>query len=153
LKYWVENQGEDFTAGLISKVEQFIENNLKQVHPELAKLLQKEMKSKVVERNFHLKEFRKRLPLDFRIPAFGNRTFFQYFMSQNDQEIARQLTNCDFGFFQAIQPKELLNQAWNKPSSKVKSPNVLNLISRVRRLLFFNNLFFRPIECLFGLQQ
>jgi hypothetical protein len=137
LKYWLENQGQDFTAGLIAKLEQFIENQLRHVHADLAKLLQKELKNKIADRNFHLKEFRKRLPIPFSPPNLGHRTFFQYFMSMSDSEIARQMTLVDTSVFMGIQSKELLNQAWNKSSSKVKAPNVLNLLSRANRVSFW----------------
>jgi len=45
-------------------------------------------------------------------------------------QVARQLTLVDFDIYSTIKPVELLNQAWNKPKLKYRSPNVLRLIGR-----------------------
>ncbi|EGG19007.1 Ras guanine nucleotide exchange factor [Cavenderia fasciculata] len=52
----------------------------------------------------------------------------------DDEEIARQLTLIDFEMFAAIKPSELLNQSWNKPKLRHRSPNVLALISRFNEI-------------------
>lgn len=47
-------------------------------------------------------------------------------------EIARQITLIDFEFFKSIQPKECLNNAWNKNNRDTKAPNIAKMIN------FFN---------------
>lgn len=48
-------------------------------------------------------------------------------------EIARQLTLIESMFFRQIQPRECLNQCWNK--DKPNSPNILALIDRFNSVL------------------
>lgn len=47
-------------------------------------------------------------------------------------EIARQITLIDYEFFKSIQPKECLNNAWNKNNRDSKAPNIAKMIN------FFN---------------
>jgi len=42
-------------------------------------------------------------------------------------EVARQLTLLEHGFYQAIQPHELLDSGWNKPDKEKRSPNLLRM--------------------------
>jgi son of sevenless-like protein len=44
------------------------------------------------------------------------------------QEIARQMTLIDYDHFSKIEPKECLNQSWNKEHRTVKAPNINNMI-------------------------
>jgi len=46
------------------------------------------------------------------------------------EEIARQITVCDWVIYMKIRPSELLEQSWSKPKLKYRSPNVLALIKR-----------------------
>ncbi|KAF2071514.1 hypothetical protein CYY_007175 [Polysphondylium violaceum] len=52
----------------------------------------------------------------------------------DDEEIARQLTLMDFEIFYNIKATELLNQSWNKPKLRSRSPNVLILINRFNEI-------------------
>jgi len=49
-------------------------------------------------------------------------------------EVARQLTLIESHLFKQIQPKECLNQAWNRPALKPQAPNILNLIDRFNQV-------------------
>ena len=49
-------------------------------------------------------------------------------------EIARQITLIDFNLFSKIEPKECLNQSWNKKEQKTKAPNIYAMIQRFNAL-------------------
>jgi len=49
-------------------------------------------------------------------------------------EVARQLTLIESHLFKQIQPKECLDQAWNKTHLKRNAPNILNLIERFNQM-------------------
>jgi len=53
-------------------------------------------------------------------------------------ELARQITDIEANLYRAIQPKECLNQAWNKPALRYMSPNIIAFIHR------FNGVFSSP---------
>ena len=48
-------------------------------------------------------------------------------------EIARQLILIEFKIFERIQPKECLNQAWNKENRENKAPNIHEMIVRTNK--------------------
>lgn len=48
----------------------------------------------------------------------------------DELEIARQLTILEYETYHAIEPTELLNQAWCKPKLMHRSPNILKMIAR-----------------------
>jgi len=50
------------------------------------------------------------------------------------QELARQITDIEHNLYKAIQAKECLNQAWNKPELKHRSPNIIAFIHRFNSL-------------------
>lgn len=45
-------------------------------------------------------------------------------------EVARQLTLVEYSYYQKIEPKECLNQCWNKPGKETAAPNIIALIER-----------------------
>eukprot|EP00761_Pharyngomonas_kirbyi_P004740 gb/GECH01004745.1/.p1 GENE.gb/GECH01004745.1/~~gb/GECH01004745.1/.p1 ORF type:complete len:766 (+),score=199.34 gb/GECH01004745.1/:1-2298(+) len=51
-------------------------------------------------------------------------------MDCDEEEIARQLSLIEFDLFRAILPQELLNQSWNKPKLKHRSPSVIRMLER-----------------------
>jgi len=74
------------------------------------------------------------IPSQIDIPE-GGISPVEYFLVQADSAvIAQQLTMIEFGIYQRVEVTELLNQAWNKPKLKHRSPNVLALISRSTKL-------------------
>lgn len=52
-------------------------------------------------------------------------------------ELARQWTLLDQEVYSAIRASELLNQAWNKPTLKHRSPRLLTMIKRFNQLSMF----------------
>eukprot|EP01089_Gocevia_fonbrunei_P011862 TRINITY_DN2635_c0_g2_i1.p1 TRINITY_DN2635_c0_g2~~TRINITY_DN2635_c0_g2_i1.p1 ORF type:complete len:409 (-),score=64.63 TRINITY_DN2635_c0_g2_i1:8-1234(-) len=63
------------------------------------------------------------LPKNYRRPS-------EYLLDWDPEEIARQLTLIEFEIFRRIQPKEFLNQAWNKNGKMVSARNICELIDR-----------------------
>ena len=51
-------------------------------------------------------------------------------------ELARQITDIESNLYRAIQPKECLNQAWNKADLKYRSPNIIAFIHRFNSVSF-----------------
>jgi hypothetical protein len=52
----------------------------------------------------------------------------------DDEEIARQITLMDFEIYSSIKLSELLNQSWNKPKLRHRSPNVIRMINRFNEM-------------------
>ncbi len=52
-------------------------------------------------------------------------------------EIARQLTIIEFEIFEKIQPKELLNQSWNKENRRQRAPNIGKMIARTNQVVMW----------------
>lgn len=50
-------------------------------------------------------------------------------------EIARQLTILEFMIFEQIQPRECMEQAWNRPDGKNRAPNIVEMIERTNRVV------------------
>jgi len=62
-------------------------------------------------------------------------------------EIARQLTLIEYDLYNKIQPKECLNQAWNKPEKEKNAPHIVQLIERFNRIgLWVVNLIVHELE-------
>jgi hypothetical protein len=57
-----------------------------------------------------------------------------YFMDMTHEDIAKYLTTVESALFRSIQPLELLNQAWNKPSLQYRAKNVCKLINRFNQV-------------------
>jgi len=68
-----------------------------------------------------------------QIPA-GGISPLDVFHATNAEQIAQQLTIVDFAMYSNLRGSEFLNQSWNKPQLKHRSPNVVNLIQRSTRL-------------------
>lgn len=66
------------------------------------------------------------MEIEDKIPLCPSNLIFIY----SDEEIAKQLTIVDFNIYRAIQPAELLNQAWSKAKYKYRAKNVLALVNR-----------------------
>jgi hypothetical protein len=66
------------------------------------------------------------LEIEDKLPICPGNFLFVF----SEEEIARQLTLVDFDIYRAIQPAELLNQAWNKPKYRHRAKNVLQTIAR-----------------------
>ncbi|KAL9658467.1 hypothetical protein ABK040_006009 [Willaertia magna] len=58
-------------------------------------------------------------------------------LEETATEIARQLTMVDMEIYSRIQPKECLNQAWNKKNQRQQAPNIFSMIQRTNNLVTF----------------
>jgi len=56
-------------------------------------------------------------------------------------ELARQITDIEANLYRAIQPKECLNQAWNKAELKYRSPNIIAFIHHFNSVSLVSFLF------------
>jgi len=54
----------------------------------------------------------------------------EFLLSLDEDEVARQLSLIEMDTYRSIEPIELLNQAWNKPSLRYRASHVLRMISR-----------------------
>jgi son of sevenless-like protein len=50
-------------------------------------------------------------------------------------EVARQMSLLEFSVFERIQPKEALNQSWNKENRETKAPNIHKMIQQTNTLV------------------
>jgi len=84
---------------------------------------------------------KKRLSIPFvprlTSPAFWAKYPGEHFLGLDEDELARQLTLIEFDNYKAIEPIELLNQAWNKAHLKHRSPNILRMIARFNSISFW----------------
>ena len=133
LKYWVENQLDDFDEDLVIQLKEFIQRlsnqeKLRTVAETLKNYLQEQIDKRAARTILWFQP-----PDKVEIPEQGL-CLSDLFMELPAQQIAEQITLIDFEIFKNIEATELLNQAWNKPSLKHKSKNVLSMINRSTRL-------------------
>jgi len=141
VKNWVEKHYSDFNEKLIAQLNSFIDVQLiqdgnKSLQETLRNTLAKKEKEELGASSERIHTF-KELPPE---PKIMLKTLFAPDLSWVDideEEIARQLTLIEFGIFQAIQPSELLNQAWSRPRLRHRSPNVLKMIHRFNDFSLF----------------
>eukprot|EP01125_Pyxidicula_operculata_P020760 TRINITY_DN7762_c0_g1_i1.p1 TRINITY_DN7762_c0_g1~~TRINITY_DN7762_c0_g1_i1.p1 ORF type:complete len:1452 (+),score=359.51 TRINITY_DN7762_c0_g1_i1:18-4373(+) len=73
-----------------------------------------------------------------KIPAFGGEVQpFQSMLAFDENIVAEQLTLIEFEIYSRIKFEELVGQAWNKPSLKCLSRNVVELIRRANCVSFW----------------
>jgi len=133
LKYWVENQLDDFDDDLVIRLQEFIKNNLAQqkglarVADSLLKYLEEKIQSRENSTVLWFQE-----PERVEFPEEGL-CLSDLFLEVPAQVIADQLTLIDFEIFSQFEAFELLNQSWNKPKLKHRSPNIVAVINRSTR--------------------
>jgi len=139
LKYWIENQSSDFDQDVIDQIYYFIDNTLatsSDGYGGLAKQLRELLDLMIQDREV-------KFELLFQMP--GRISFeedsilspIELFSEWSPQFIAQQLTLIDFSIFKEIEPRELLNQNFNKPKFKYRSPNIMRLINRSTQFSFW----------------
>ncbi|KAF2076085.1 hypothetical protein CYY_002599 [Polysphondylium violaceum] len=139
LKYWIENQSSDFDQDVIDQIYYFIDHTLatsSDGYGGLAKQLRELLDLMIQDREV-------KFELLFQMP--GRISFqedsilspIELFSEWSPQFIAQQLTLIDFSIFKEIEPRELLNQNFNKPKFKYRSPNVMRLINRSTQFSFW----------------
>lgn len=126
LKHLIETQYEDFSEQFLDQLNQFLDElNEAPAYKKFAVIIQSTLQKKQEERQTTKTEIIN-LTVEEKIPLLPSKLLFVI----NEEEIARQLTLVDFRIYQAIQPAELLNQAWNKAKYKHRAKNVLAMIAR-----------------------
>jgi len=131
LKYWIENQFQDFDDDLIDKLFSFANT----LDPSLSSLLLTELENKVKMRATMTHS----PSLDNSLRISRNRLIFsfEHFMQIPTEEIAQTTTMIDFETFRKIQPLELLSQAWSSEKLKYRSLHVRDMISKLNKFSFW----------------
>jgi len=140
LKYWLENQLNDFDQYLQGVLEEFLiimnkDSTFKKVTDDLKKFFSTKMK----DREKKIEEDNRKLlsaPLSKPLPDEGV-SLLGLILGTETHVLAQQLTLVDSGHYYQIMPSELLNESWAKPKLKHRAPNVLNVIGRATALSFW----------------
>ena len=141
LRKWIELCFVDFSEEIIDMVFQFCEQLRSGGATPLATLIDNALASK-------LAGLAKRKMTQFEQPpppsimpkkpsssgTAGGYSVNYELLDIDPQEMARQITLIDYDLFGQIRPAELLNQSWNKPKLKHRSPHVLEMIQRFNTL-------------------
>jgi hypothetical protein len=130
LRQWMKEHWSDFTPALIDTVKAFIDNSLRlDGNQQLVKTLTQTLNSQLRPEESEKTRVFSEPPPEPKVPK---NIFSPYLavLDVDDEEIARQITLIDYEVFSSIKPSELLNQCWNKPKLRHRSPNVLRAISR-----------------------
>eukprot|EP01103_Thecamoeba_quadrilineata_P003596 TRINITY_DN13356_c0_g1_i1.p1 TRINITY_DN13356_c0_g1~~TRINITY_DN13356_c0_g1_i1.p1 ORF type:complete len:791 (-),score=164.51 TRINITY_DN13356_c0_g1_i1:68-2440(-) len=140
LKHWLEKHYYDFAdLDLVKKLEDFllgplINHGFEDVSQRLQNLLKKKQALALQAQPPQIMRNTSGTRLSRRGVGFSqNQTLFSF----EPAEVAKQLTAIEFEYFQAIQPKECLNQAWNKAERDVLAPNIINMIRRTNIVPFW----------------
>eukprot|EP01098_Paradermamoeba_levis_P016727 TRINITY_DN9231_c0_g1_i1.p1 TRINITY_DN9231_c0_g1~~TRINITY_DN9231_c0_g1_i1.p1 ORF type:complete len:652 (-),score=199.83 TRINITY_DN9231_c0_g1_i1:128-2083(-) len=138
IKKWVEEYFTDFENNdkLIQMFQNFTEVTLRldgnsNLSKSLSNALQRKLKGESADKKetvFSADPPEPKVPV--RTIFSSNLTLFDV----DEEEIARQLTLVEFEIYSSIKASELLNQSWNKPKLKHRSPNVLQMIARFNDL-------------------
>jgi len=134
LRIWLDLRWQDFDEALLGKLVLFMNECLRKdghakLADQLAGIIAKKQQS----------ESKKRLSIPSRelsTSAFWKR-FQEFFVSLDEEELARQLTLLEFDTYRSIQPVELLNQAWNKQSLRHRAPHVSHMIARFNSISYW----------------
>eukprot|EP01117_Protostelium_nocturnum_P010367 TRINITY_DN372_c0_g2_i1.p1 TRINITY_DN372_c0_g2~~TRINITY_DN372_c0_g2_i1.p1 ORF type:complete len:524 (+),score=206.53 TRINITY_DN372_c0_g2_i1:219-1790(+) len=127
LKYWIENFFFDFEEEkqlldqLVSFVNEEMVKDMGKTGVALSTLLEKKMTGKVDGKQVLLSN-----PPPPLLPSTTGKISL---LDIHPQEIARQMTLIEYKLFEQIQPKECLDQSWNKDGNR-RAPNIVALINR-----------------------
>ncbi|KAH3746011.1 Ras guanine nucleotide exchange factor [Pelomyxa schiedti] len=132
LKYWIENQFQDFDSKTIKELFVFADCLKNDGHVNLAKALHTELLKKEAELQTQLQLTAKESPIE--IPPYS---LLEVWESSGEGDVAQQLTMIDHSIFRSIMASELLDQNWSKKKTKHKSVNVLRMISRSNQVAFW----------------
>jgi len=142
LKTWIKDYFSDFNEKLIQTVKSFCESLRHDGNNALANRISDTLNRKIkglADDDEHGTSAEKSKSI-FTTPAPEPRVPKNIWSQTlkifdiEDEEIARQLTLMDFEIFYNIKATELLNQSWNKPKLRHRSPNVLILINRFNEI-------------------
>eukprot|EP01113_Clastostelium_recurvatum_P023851 TRINITY_DN2845_c0_g1_i3.p1 TRINITY_DN2845_c0_g1~~TRINITY_DN2845_c0_g1_i3.p1 ORF type:complete len:831 (+),score=173.86 TRINITY_DN2845_c0_g1_i3:194-2494(+) len=137
LRMWADTQFKDFTSELVDALNIFLEVDLKKDgHVKLADAI-----ASVIQRQNGPRRAKGTLIVPayptLGTAAFWNKYTVDFFSNLDEEEIAKQLCLIDFDTYKSIEPVELLNQAWNKPALRFRSPNVMRMITRFNSISFW----------------
>lgn len=130
IKVWIDEHKEDLDDLLINDIKHFLAYEVKKDHPIQAQLLINSLDKNSTNSikvctttSGSLKEPRAIVPKNIFSPTLT-------WEDIDDEEIARQLTLIEYGFYKKIRTKELLSQAWCKEKLKHRASHVLQVINR-----------------------
>lgn len=138
VKYWLENfYVFDFDEEMIKHYERLVTMMEKSKGEALARMLRNSMEKANEKATANMVTTGK---LDCLPVMYPKKSLFGKAKSKDDimnwpvVEVARQITLIDFGLFSKIDPKECLNQSWNKEHRTEKAPNISNFIEQFNHL-------------------
>jgi len=132
LKYWIETQIRDFDDMLIRDVRAFIEGEMEKSHPDVAGMLKNTLKQSI--ENDNKKPTAALLKISRDLAAVSPTDLF---LQSSARDMAEQLTLISSTIYRKINVSELLSQAWSKPKTRHKCPNVTALIQRFNQFSFW----------------
>ncbi|KAM9971336.1 hypothetical protein ACTFIW_011313 [Dictyostelium discoideum] len=138
LKYWIENQSSDFDQDVIDQIYFFINNlvNSNEGYSELSRLLRGLLDKMIQDREVKF-ELLFQMPPRISFEEDSILSPIELFSEWGAQSIAQQLTLIDFSIFKDLEARELLNQNFNKPKLKYKSPTIMRMISKSTQFSFW----------------
>lgn len=130
IKAWINNHWSDFNDKLLAALKLFIDGTLRIENKNFADILTMALNAKRPEEEEEKKA--KKFNEDPPEPKVPKNIFSLYLdlFDVDEEEIARQMTLIDFEIYSSIKLSELLNQSWNKPKLRHRSPNVIRMINR-----------------------
>jgi hypothetical protein len=140
LRKWLDLCFLDLTEDLINTVFQFCEQLRAEGASSLAVLIDNALLTKLsglAKRKLTHEQQPPPAPIIPRRPTVSGSTMHLpslTFLEIDPLELARQITLIDYELFGQIRSSELLNQSWNKPKQRHRSPHVLELIQRFNTL-------------------
>ncbi|GAM29062.1 hypothetical protein SAMD00019534_122380 [Acytostelium subglobosum LB1] len=137
LKYWIVNQSSDFDQDLVNQIYNFIDNTIPiDGYAELSKVL-KDILNKLIEDREVKLELLFQMPPRIQFTEDCVLSPLELFLEWSSVSIAQQLTLIDYAIFKDVEARELLNQNFNKPKMKYRSPNVMRMIYRSTQVSFW----------------
>eukprot|EP00761_Pharyngomonas_kirbyi_P009972 gb/GECH01009990.1/.p1 GENE.gb/GECH01009990.1/~~gb/GECH01009990.1/.p1 ORF type:complete len:854 (+),score=250.42 gb/GECH01009990.1/:1-2562(+) len=135
IRHWLESYIFDWNQNMLRILNRFIEDQLfkDSSFKNLGKLMKKSLEKKLAGKDRDAEFVFRPLPPDPIVPK-GIFTSKLDIFDIDELEIARQLTIVEHDLFREIQPSELLNQAWNKPKIRHRSPHVYQMIQRFNKV-------------------
>ncbi|KAL9646639.1 hypothetical protein ABK040_010751 [Willaertia magna] len=135
IKYWIENFFLfDFDHEFINLLNEFIEMIKKSNQQSFATLLTRTLeKVKNNEENKVQTQMKCPEVLKIKRNVFNRKKTF-HIMEYTLLEVARQITLIEYNIFRKIEPKECLNQSWNKEHRVTKAPNIYKMIQWFNKL-------------------
>jgi len=135
LKYWFETQIRDFDDILIKELYEFITVRMKQDgHTDISNMLKNALDQAIEKENrvgeVSLIEINSNVNTD-------TQSLTDLFLQSSAREIAEQMTIISSNIYRSINLNELLSQAWSKPKTRHKSPNVQASIQRFNQFTYW----------------